>query len=253
MDILFDCKYGVSGDMLVGSLLDLGASKEKLKSFLKDLDLDKFDIVVSKLNKNGISCTDFDVKLVQENFDHDMDYLYGNKRVDINFSKDRKLKDIEKLVKNCKLSEKYKEIALKIFKIIAEAEAKAHKILTSEVVFHETGAMDSIIDIMSVAFCLEDLKVDKVFAINLVEGYGFVNSRMGKLPIPTPAVKNIADRFDIKLESVNLPYELITPTGIGVLAGVAEFKNVKSTSKKCGYGSGKRNYETLGVLKISVI
>lgn len=252
-NILIDCQNGVSGDMLVGALLDLGANEEKLKNFLFSLGLEGFEIVITKKVKNKIPCTDFDVKLEIDNHDHDMQYLYGNKKVSQEILQKRTLKDIKNIIKNCNLTPKYKKIAKNIFKIIAEAEAKAHEISIDEVAFHETGAMDSIIDIMAVCFCLQSLDVQKVYAKNLVEGTGWIMCRAGKLPIPTPAVKNIAKKFDIKLQSANLPYELITPTGIGVLAAIAKFENANSACKKIGYGCGKRDYNAAGVLEIKII
>ena len=113
--------------------------------------------------------------------------------------------------------------------------------------------MDSIIDIASIAICIDNLNIDKCFVSNLREGYGKIRTRVGYLPIPTPAVKNVVDRFGAVLERVELPYELITPTGISALAVITNFKNIDLEEDKIikiGYGRGKRNYETPCTLKI---
>ncbi len=254
MDILFDCSSGVSGDMIVGALLDLGANEDKLKSAIKSLKLEKNAIFIKKIKKNGVFCTDFDVFLENNNSDHDLDYLSGKKKVTPKFAEKRNLKDVKNLLENSSLSENAKNIANKIFEIIAESEAKAHGVKKEEVVFHESGAMDSIIDISAIAFCLDELKVENVYVENLCEGHGRVQTRVGFLPVPTPAVKNIAEKFSIKLSQIDFEGELITPTGLGALAAVGKFEKIKNYSVlKTGYGAGKRNYNLPCVLKVNKI
>lgn len=249
--ILVDCTNGVSGDMLVGALIDLGVNREKLLDCLESLRLDS-KIEISTLHKKSFSVTDFDVIMPNDCYDHDMNFLYKDKKVSFKFDQKRRLKDIKILLQNSKFSQKVCSLAIKIFEIVAESEAKAHNIAKDQVVFHEAGAMDSIVDIVSFAFCLEDLKIAEVFAVNLREGQGQINSRVGLLPIPTPAVKNITEKFGIKLEKVALPYELITPTGIAALASVAKFQMPEIAKVEgVGFGNGKRNYQdTDGILEI---
>ena len=251
-NICFNCENGVSGDMIVGALLDVGANKQVLKHALKSLKLENYLIKIKKVNKNGISATDFDVKLKEKNFDHDLKFLYGNKKVDLEQKEKRNLEKIIQIISNSNFTDNAKQISIKIFKIIAESEAKAHGINVDEVIFHETGAMDSIIDIVSIAVCLDNLNIKKAYAFNLFEGKGFINTRVGKLPIPTPAVKNIAEKFNIEIKQKNLEFELITPTGLGALAAICEFSEPKRQSAKVGYGAGKRNYDLPGVLKVEL-
>ena len=133
----------------------------------------------------------------------------------------RTLKDIDILLKKSSLSDKSKKVALDIFYIIAKAETKAHNIDINEVEFHETGAMDSIIDVVSAVSCIEQLGIDEVLSCPLNEGYGQIMCKRGMLDIPVTAVKNIAKEHNISLNRVDFEGELITPTGIGLLAGIA--------------------------------
>lgn len=206
---------------------------------------------MKKSKKNGIFCTNFDVFLKNNNFDHDLDYLFGKKKVDIKMTQKRTLKDVKVILQNSSLSDNAQKIAMDIFQIIAESEGKAHGIKPWEVVFHENGAMDSIIDISAISFCLDDLKVENVYVENLCEGHGKVQTRVGFLPVPTPAVKNIVEKFSIPLKSIDFEGELITPTGIGALAAVAKFGQVPDCQiAKTGFGAGKRNYNLPCVLKV---
>lgn len=252
--ICFDCSYGVSGDMLVGAMLDLGVDSKELQNVIDSLGLIGYDILVTKINKKGTPATDFDVALEENSHDHDMDYLYKDKKiVEQKALPNRKLKDVKKIIENSLLSTAAKKTAIKIFEIVAIAEGRAHGIDASEVTFHESGAMDSIIDISAIAFCLDALHVEKVYAINLCEGHGFINTRVGKLPIPTPAVKNIAEEYNIPLNSIDVDVELITPTGLASLAAVADFGSKPNGKvKKIGYGAGKRDYNLPCVLKAEV-
>ena len=253
-DLHIDCSYGVSGDMLNGALLDLGASKENLLKKLDSLNLKGCHVTIRK-EWNG---TDFDVVLDVDNHDHDMRYLYGDKQFE-KLEEKRNLAAIKRMLEENKvLDEEEKHIALDIFDIVATAEAKAHGERKEDVIFHESGAMDSIVDIVSFAVLLGDLSPRKIFATNLCEGHGFINTRVGKLPIPTPAVENIIRAKKLILKKVDLPYELITPTGLACLSAVAEFKELGDEQiknfevEKVGYGLGKRNYNTPRTLKMEI-
>ena len=252
MDICFDCFSGVSGDMLVGALLSLGADENLLKNSLKSLKIGDFNVKISKFSKNNYFVTDFSVLLKEENHDHDLNFLYGKSSFqDIKLK--RNFYAVKEILEDSKLTNSAKQRTLKIFEIIAKAESEAHGINFEDVIFHENGAMDSIIDIVSFAVCLESLKVKNVFAKNLCEGHGEINSRVGKLPIPTPAVKNILQMFNLEVKSLDVPYELITPTGIACLAAVANFTPKNYIAKNVGYGNGKRDYNLPCVLKVEEI
>lgn len=258
MDILFDCSYGVSGDMLVGALIDLGANVEVLKNAISSLNLSEYKIEIKKVKKDTFYACDFNVILDEENFDHDMKFLYGSKNTNIaqeNFLK-RNINDIYNILQNSKLTQNAKDIAFKIFNIVACAEAQAHNIKKEQVIFHETGAMDSIIDISSIAVCLDNLKVNKVFVKNLKEGHGEINTRVGKMKVPTPAIQNLVKMFDLKLEIINCPFELITPTGLSALCAYGIFDNFNENQFEIlgkGYGAGKRDNKMPAVLKVEKI
>ena len=243
-NLVFDCYNGVSEDMIVGVLLDLGADEKLLKKAIKCLNLSNFDIKIQKILKNSIFCTDFDVQLKAENPDHDMEYLYGQKQVEVKIEEKHNLTIINKMIEKSILSKRAKEIALNIFNLIALAEGKTHGVDPSEVIFHESGAMDSIIDIVSIATCVDSLDVDNIYVKNLREEQGYINTRVGRLTIPTPAVKNVLEIYNKEIQSCSLPYELITPTGISAIATLTNFneppKNYSPIST--GFGSGKRNY-----------
>lgn len=250
MNLIFDCLYGISGDMIVGALLDVGGNEKKLRDALSSLNLSDYQIKISKTKRKNMVGTDFDVVLKEDNHDHDDEYLFGNKQIVIR--EERRLKEVGKIIKNSNLTENAKMIALEIFGEVAEAEGKAHNLNKEEVIFHETGAMDSIIDIVSISVLFDDLKIENAFVLNLREGKGQIRTRVGLLPIPTPAVKNVLNKFNAKMETCDLPYELITPTGICTLAVLTKFKAPKKQEEilKIGYGMGKRNYSTPCTLKV---
>ena len=254
-DLVIDCSYGISGDMLVGALLDLGADKTALIKALSSLDLDNYDIKIRKINKKGTPSTDFEVELKENNFDHNMNYLYGNQETNLKIKHKRNLPIIKEIINNSNISQRAKILSIKIFELVATAEAKAHKIAIDDVIFHETGAMDSIIDIVSIAICIDSLEIDNVYVKNLREGKGKIRTRVGLLPIPTPAVMNVLMLYNQNIEIIDYPYELITPTGISALAILSEFKTISTNYKvnKIGYGAGKREYDLPCTLKIEMI
>lgn len=280
--LYFDCRYGISGDMIVGSLLSCGSNINYVLDALESLNISGYKIILSRVEK-GI---DFDV-VIDDNSDHNMKYLYPNRtfkqknlKKEVFFEKSlkkteqivpkRTLKEIKELLIESSLNEKSKDLAFKIFSIIARAEAKAHKIKESEVEFHEKGAMDSIIDIISAVACLESLNVSNVLVSPIYEGYGQIMCRRGLIDIPTPAVKNIAEEFNIRLNKIDFEGEITTPTGIGILAGISDLsksydysqngsaftlceknENEKNqfTITSTGYGYGKRDYDLPCYLK----
>lgn len=256
-DLLFDCYSGVSGDMIVGSLLDLGADANILTNAINSLNLTDFTIKISKINKKGTLATDFDVVLKENNFDHDMSYLYGNKKISTTKFEERNLQKIDEIIEKSLLTVNAKDIAKQIFEMVAKAEAKAHGVKIEDVVFHESGAMDSIIDIVSIAVCIDNLNIDNIFITNLRKGKGKIQTRVGLLPIPTPAVKNVLDMYDVKIATCDESVELITPTGIAAIAVLTKFKNIEKDRKysilKTGYGAGKRDYNLPCTLKAMII
>lgn len=236
--IYMECYSGVSGDMTVAALLDLGADKDILLKGLSSLNVKGYKIEISKISKNGIAACDFNV-IIEEETD------YENKP-------ERNLFDIIKIIDDSSISENSKEISKKIFKIKAEALAYAHKINIEEVYFHERGALDSIVDIVSTAICLDNLEIKDVIVSDIYDGCGTISCRGGIIPVPVPAVKIIDSCYNLNLKTTSIKGEMVTPTGASIVAAIRTKyglpKNYKV--KKIGIGAGKRVYPTEGVLRI---
>ncbi|WP_026834532.1 nickel pincer cofactor biosynthesis protein LarC [Eubacterium xylanophilum] len=271
--VLLDCESGVSGDMIVAALIDLGADVEVLDKALSSMKVQGFQTKVSRVNKGGIDCCDFDVILdaEHENHDHDMEYLYGH--LDHNHEHEhnhnhthkhdsaevhrhhhgehRNLDDVYSIINALDITENARDLAKKIFYILAEAEAKAHGKEIQEVHFHEVGAIDSIVDIVAAAVCFDNLKIDSVIVPSISEGSGSVRCQHGILPVPVPAVMNIATNYKLPIKLTKRKGELITPTGAAFVAAVMSEKNVPDVivPKKIGIGAGKREYEQASMVR----
>lgn len=183
--LYLECYSGISGDMTVAALLDLGADRSVLDRVLKSLKVSGFETKISRVVKSGIDACDFDVVLDKEheNHDHDMEYLHGHHHEghesnhahgtgtaqDHHHHEHRGIKEITYIIEHSAMTENAKKIALRIFEILAEAESKAHNVSVDQVHFHEVGAVDSIVDIVSVAVCLDDLDVTEVIVPVLCE------------------------------------------------------------------------------------
>ena len=164
----FDCFSGISGDMILGALIDLGLEINYLKKEIGKLNISGYEIKVKKVEKNHITGTDvfITVKGKQQH---------------------RHLSDIINLIDNSKLTNEVKELSKKIFLRLAKAESKVHNIRIEEVHFHEVGAVDSIIDIIGAAIGFKKLQVKNVYCSKLPLGKGFINCSHGIIPIPAPA------------------------------------------------------------------
>lgn len=291
--LYLECYSGISGDMTVAALLDLGADRSVLDRVLKSLKVSGFETKISRVVKSGIDACDFDVVLDKEheNHDHDMEYLHGhhhkghenNHFYDHNHAHEdeaehfhshehnhahgagsaqdrhhhehRGIKEITYIIEHSAMTENAKKIALRIFEILAEAESKAHNVPVDQVHFHEVGAVDSIVDIVSVAVCLDDLDVTEVIVPVLCEGRGTVRCQHGILPIPVPAVANIVSANHLHLKMTEVEGELVTPTGAAIVAAVKTKDKLPETFEiqKIGIGAGKRQYECPGILRAMII
>ncbi len=279
--LYLDCTSGISGDMFVAALLDLGADEKELIAGLKSIADDGFDIKISKVEKSGIACTDFDVVLdeLHDGHDHDMEYLYGHLNGHANDTEEgekshqktpeyqahdrwenhrhqhRGLAEIKEIISKTTFHDKTKKLAEKIFEILADAEAKAHGIPKEEVHFHEVGAIDSIVDILAAAYLVEALDVEQVYVPYLSEGQGSVRCRHGILSVPVPAVTNIVSTHSIPMKITEVQGELVTPTGAAIVAAIMTSDKLPEIFKieKTGYGAGKREYNTAGYLRAMLI
>ncbi len=252
MDLYFECNYGISGDMSVGALLDLGADKNILDKALNSMKLnDEFDYKITKQMVNAIAATDFDV-IIKEHRHHHDEHNHGGHH---HHHEHRNLEDINKIIDGADITQGAKELAKKIFKIVAQAESKVHDKDISEVHFHEIGAIDSIVDIVSFAALYDSLNVQKVYFSALSEGQGSVQCQHGELSVPVPAVCEIVSRYKIPVKITSNQGEMVTPTGSAIAAALYSGEKLPESLiiDKVGYGRGKRPYKNplLRVMKIS--
>lgn len=287
--IYLECYSGISGDMTVAALLDLGADQTVLEKGIASLGIGGYKLGVSRVKKSGIDACDFEVLLdsEHENHDHDMEYLHGHEHShghedghgyehshghedghgyeDSHGHKHghphehghphRGLPEILEMIQRADITQHAKEIAERIFRILAEAEAKAHGKEIDQVHFHEVGAVDSIVDIVGTAICFDNLGADKVIIKELYEGKGCIRCQHGIISIPVPAVINIVQQQKLHLHITDVEGELVTPTGAAIVAAVRTSDQLPEsfTVKKIGIGAGKRNYQTPGYLRAMVI
>ena len=267
--LYLECSAGISGDMMAAALLDLGADQEVLKKALKSLHVSGYQIEISRVSKNGLDACDFNVILDKEheNHDHDMEYLHGledghghshSHEQSHRHTHDhvhRNLKDILAVINDSEISDSAKKTAVHIFEILAAAEAKAHGVSVEEVHFHEVGAVDSIVDIVAVAVCLDDLGIDKVIVPILNEGFGYIRCQHGMIPVPVPATAAIVQAYGLSLHLTGIEGELVTPTGAAIVAAIQTSDKLpeKFTIQKIGIGAGKRQYERPSLLRAMLI
>ena len=208
--LYLECRSGISGDMTVAALLDLGATEEHLREELRKLPVDGYEIQVKKVVKSGLQVSDFDVILEHEAPAHTHDHMHTHVH--------RSWADIEKMLLESDLKPRVKALSLQMFRTVAEAEAHVHGRSIAEVHFHEVGAVDSIVDIVGTAACLDELNVDKVLVSELTEGCGHVHCQHGELPVPVPAVLEIAAAHHLTLHQMDQEGEMVTPTGAAIAA-----------------------------------
>ena len=314
MSLYLECNAGISGDMMVAALLDLGADENLLRNVLNSIPAEGFLVEISRVKKAGIDCCDFCVVLdsAHENHDHDMEYLHGHEHVhacsedvghghtyshsendehhhtysysektghghthlysentehDHNHSNQeeahhhahhhehRGMAEITKIIEQTQMTENARSLALKIFQILAKAEAKAHATDINQVHFHEVGAIDSIVDIIAVAVCIDNLGIRNVIVPKLCEGTGTVRCQHGILPIPVPATANIMETYHLAVEIMDVQGEFVTPTGAAIVAALRTSDQLPKqfVIKKIGLGAGKRAYERPSILRAVLI
>ena len=226
MIVYFDCFSGISGDMILGSLVDAGVSLQRLKKELSRIPVKGYKLQISKVKRSGFAATKVDVKL---------------QGVRGQGSGVRKFKDIEKIVKDSTLSKEIKQKGLKIFKRLFKAEAKVHGGSFQNVHLHELGAVDCIIDIFGTIVGLDLLGIDEVYASPLNLGSGSVKTAHGILPVPAPAVLELLK--GVPVYSSDVPVELTTPTGAVLISSLcSKFITIPGMRiSNIGIGAGNRD------------
>ena len=268
--LYFECYSGISGDMAVAAMLDLDADREALDRALSSLDLKGFRTEVTRVSKSGLDVCDFNVILDEDNHDHDSEYLYGHGHAHGHTHGDehhiheeiehphhhghRGLPEILSIIDRADMTEKAKSVSKRIFDIIGEAEAKAHGVPLEQVHFHEVGAVDSVVDIVSLGVCIDSLGVSDVCFSDLYEGTGCIRCQHGVIPVPAPAVVNIAEANGLRLRITDSAGEYVTPTGAAFAAAVRT-RGVPRSFRidRVGMGAGKRESERSGILRAMLI
>lgn len=293
--LYLECYSGISGDMTVAALLDLGADQQVLLEGLESLNLPGYQLKIGRVKKNGIDACDFDVILDEPEHDHEHHHDHGHDHEhhhdhdhehyhdhdhehhhdhdhehhhehDHDHDHDhehhhhhdhvhRNIGDIFAIIDQSKISDRAKQTAKDIFRIIAAAESKAHGIAEDQVHFHEVGAVDSIVDIVSAAICLDNLDITEAVVSDLYEGCGYVHCQHGLMPVPVPAVVNIAADNALRLRLTQTRGEMITPTGAAIAAYLSKGGKLPESFviEKIGLGAGKKDFATANILRAFLI
>ncbi|MBI4429272.1 MAG: nickel pincer cofactor biosynthesis protein LarC [Ignavibacteriales bacterium] len=232
----FDTIAGISGDMTLGAFVSAGFSVDELSGELTKLNLSGFELEARHLERSGIVAVKVDVVVSDHREYH------------------RNLKDINELIDRSSLNQAVRDRAKSIFHEVGVAEAKVHDSTLEKIHFHEVGAVDSLVDIVGTAVCLEHFGIESVYSSPVKLGHGgFVNTQHGKMPVPTPATVEILKGYPTMLTEVEA--ELTTPTGAAIIKSLS--KGVLSSERirieNIGYGAGSREIpEVPNLLRIMI-
>ena len=229
----WDCFAGASGDMILGALVDAGLSPDDLRERLSALHLPGWQLNIQRVVKHGLAATSVEV---QTGSDH----------------AERSLADIEALLARSTLPEADRSLALRIFRRLAEAEARVHGTSPESVHFHEVGAVDAIVDVVGAVSGLSLLGIERVYVSPLPLGRGFVRAAHGLLPLPGPAVVELLR--GVPVTGVEAEGETVTPTGAAILTTLAASYGSPPafTLRSVGYGAGRREAEYPNVLRLLI-
>ncbi|NQT61116.1 MAG: nickel pincer cofactor biosynthesis protein LarC [Bacteroidetes bacterium] len=247
--LYYDCFSGISGDMHLGAMIDMGVPAEYIKKELSKLKIDEeFDLRIYTAQKMGITGTKVDVVL--KGHDHEIHDAPEEHSSHPHHHEHRSFTDISSIIKAGGYSGKVETLAIAIFRKVAEAESKVHGVGIDEVHFHEVGATDAIVDIVGAALCIDYLKVDRIIASPVQVGGGFVECAHGTFPVPAPATTEILKNIPCKFGAVNR--ETTTPTGAAILAAsVDEFtSSPEMVPEKISYGLGTKDFPIPNVLRL---
>jgi uncharacterized protein (TIGR00299 family) protein len=233
--LYYDCFSGISGDMHLGAMIDLGVDPQHLLAQLELLELDGYRINITRDRRKGISGTRVDV-IIEDAKSSSHHH--------------RNLEDIRKIIDGSRLDGRVKDRSLRMFTKLAEAEAKVHGKTIDQVHFHEVGAVDSIVDIVGAAICIEFLQPDRIMSSEVELGGGFVKCEHGTFPVPAPATSEILEGVPVRTGAVR--FELTTPTGALILAcNVDEFAPMDGLEiRKTAYGIGQKDLDIPNVLRV---
>lgn len=298
--LYLECFSGISGDMTVAALLDLGADRDVLLKSLESLDVSGYSIKIGRREKCGIDACDFDVVLESEmghshqhakpaakkplssasfrmkpgnsasvklshshdhNHSHEHSHEHGHEHSHehghehSHTHEHRNLYDIYRIIDDSGITPGAKILSRKIFEVVAIAESKAHGLGIEDVHFHEVGAVDSIVDIVAAAVCIDNLGIRDVIVSEMYEGTGHVKCQHGILPVPVPAVLNIISANSLPIRITDESGEMITPTGAAIAAALRTRDSLpdRYTIKAIGLGAGKKDFRKANILRAFII
>jgi uncharacterized protein (TIGR00299 family) protein len=258
--LYYDCFSGISGDMNLGALIDLGVNPDTLIRGLEKLNIGGWRLEIKRDQRHGITGTNVTVITEDEHshtpdtdhhhdhgkahdysHDHDHEHTHDHAHEHTHHHPHRNLADIERIINDSTLPAPVRELSMKIFSHIAAAEAAVHDKPIDEIHFHEVGALDSIVDIVGAAICLDDLGADRIYVSTIELGGGMVRCQHGLLPVPAPATARIISGFPVHTGGVD--FEATTPTGAAIIAATAEPlpPEMNFIIRKSGYGIGQKN------------
>lgn len=264
--LYLECYSGISGDMTVGALLDLGASRERLTAELEKLGIGGYHLHFGRTQKCGIDAYDFDVHLEEHEHAHehhhgDHEHGHDHHHGDHEHTHDhhhshvhRNIHDINHIIDRLE-DEETRRLAKEMFRLVAEAESKAHGLPVDQVHFHEVGAVDSIVDIVSTAVCIRDLGISRVAVSPLSEGRGYVKCQHGIMPVPVPATAGIAAACGLTLRLTDNEGEMVTPTGAAIAGCLRTEKELpeRYTIEKIGVGAGTKDFKNANILRAMIL
>lgn len=235
--LYLECYSGISGDMVVASLIDLGVDLKYLKKALESVPIYGYTIKISKVKKNGVEACDFNVIIDEGHHVH------------------RNLNDVFMIIKESKITLNAKKLAMKIFYIEAEAEAKAQGVEIEQVNFDEFGVVELIIYIVAVAVCLDYLNINDAVISEIYEGKGHVECQEGFVPIPVPAVTNMVLKYKMPIKITSNDGEMITATGMAIASAIKTKEALPESYviKAIGVGAGKKDYNNSNILRAYLI
>ena len=235
--LYLECYSGISGDMVVASLIDLGVDLKYLKEALESVPIYGYTIKISKVKKNGVEACDFNVIIDEGHHVH------------------RNLNDVFMIIKESKITLNAKKLAMKIFYIEAEAEAKAQGVEIEQVNFDEFGVVELIIYIVAVAVCLDYLNINDAVISEIYEGKGHVECQEGFVPIPVPAVTNMVLKYKMPIKITSNDGEMITATGMAIASAIKTKEALPESYviKAIGVGAGKKDCNNSNILRAYLI
>lgn len=259
--LYLECNSGISGDMTVGALLDLGADREVLEQALESLGVEGYHLHFGRKVTCGLDAYDFDVHLEQDGHSHEEHHEHGHSHGEEHHHhhehshEHRNLYDVYEIIDRLASNDHVKELARRMFLIVAEAESKAHGLPVDQVHFHEVGAIDSIVDIISVAVCIDNLGIDEVVVSPLAEGHGHVHCQHGVLPVPVPATANIVSAHGLELRFTDNDGEMVTPTGAAIAAALRTSDRLPDSCRliRIGMGAGNKVFRQANVLRAMLL